>query len=673
MKTYSARKMASVPTDVLKEMLKGRFMLAFDDGEMEVGSFETIISSFGWEMHRKYPNTPMLKKHHARSVIGKGLLGSKTHLKLFGNIGWSVIDAYGNTPQLRDDIAREIYVCTNKLYNEMCTGLEEYVVSMDILHYFQVMDHPMVRETEAKLCDDPDSIDAHGKQISHALRVAPELMRNPISLAVRSGLVRESQAVQCLGVRGYAKDINGALFRKPILRGFCKGLRYFHDMLVESRSAAMSLFFQSAPLKNAEYFARKLQLLCQPVERLHPGDCSTQNYLHWHVRDEEPGQAGRPGRECDLDHLDGKYYLDEETNTLKAISPNDRHLIGRTLKMRFVMAGCAHPDPNGVCEVCFGKLSESIPLNTNLGQACASATTQQQSQLVLSNKHYIGSATVEGIVIEPEYQQYIGSSETGSAYLFKPFLKDKNPRLVIAASGATGMSDVQAVDDVRKLGITHVSEIDSISLIVTMMGQDIYVPINLNIARRKASMTYDMLAYIKHHGWDYNEKGNYIINLNNWDFEKQAFQLPLRDHSMFDYSKLITGIIESSKEKLKRRKKDNTSPESVLFELFDVINSRLNVNAALLDVIILGAMVRSVQDRDYRIPKAGTERDLGVTALTVPGRGAGPAMAYEDLRKTLLSCDSFLPGGRTHHPMDVFVCPQETVMHRRPDVFTAEK
>ena len=182
-------------------------------------------------------------------------------------------------------------------------------------------------------------------------------------------------------------------------------------------------------------------------------------------------------------------------------------------------------------------------------------------------------------------------------------------------------------------------------------------------------MTYDMLEHIKNTGWDFDEKGNYVVSLEGWDFNKSAFTLPMRDHNMSDYAKLITGIIESSKEKHKKRQKNQITPEQVFFELYDTLNSRLSVNAALVDVIILAAMVKSIDGKDYAIPKGDDIGEIGVTAMTIPNRSSGPAMAFEKHRDALMSTDSFNPEGRADHPMDVFICPQETVMHRRPDIF----
>lgn len=669
--TVSARKLLQHSTEQLGEVLKGAFNLQFDDGVIETNAFETYYSSIGWDMLRQYPDAPILKKHHLTYQLGEKLVGSDTHRTLFNSISWSVVDAYKERdPEIVEKMAEAIYIATNIMQNTMVVGLEKSAVSMDLLEYIEIMKHPEVMAVRQNMEPTSTSIDLLNKTISKVMHHDASIASNTICLSVRAKLVREAQMLQCLGVRGFTKEINSDVFKHPIMRGFTEGMRKFHDALIESRSASMSLFYSTAPLKLAEYFARKLQLLCMTVERLHKGDCGSTRYLNFLIRDKEPGTNGRPGRKCDLDILEGKYYLDEDSNTLKMIRKADKHLIGKQLKMRFAFMGCKHADKNGICETCYGGLAESVPKGSNIGHITSSASTQQSSQLILSTKHFLGSSVIELIEIAEEYRGFIKASSSGTEYMFCPELENLQAKFVVSSYAAKGMTDVRETENVRRLGITHVSDIESISIMtIDSFGEIVYTPIDLNIARRNASMTYDMLDHIKQVGWDFDEKGNYIVPLQGWDFSKSAFTLPMRDHNMSDYAKLITSIIESSKEKHKKRQKNQTTPEQVFFELYDTLNSRLSVNAALVDVIILAAMVRSIENKDYALPKGDDGGEIGVTALTIPNRSSGAAMAFEKHREVLMNTDSFNPEGRCDHLMDVFICPQETVMHRRPDIF----
>ena len=44
--------------------------------------------------------------------------------------------------------------------------------------------------------------------------------------------------------------------------------------------------FSKTPLQQAEVLWSPFQLMTQILKSLHMGDCGSQHYLHWHVRDE---------------------------------------------------------------------------------------------------------------------------------------------------------------------------------------------------------------------------------------------------------------------------------------------------------------------------------------------------------------------------------------------------
>ena len=92
----NARSLLAFDSIALWDILTGKFTLVFDDGELEVTARETLYSFYAWNLHREYPNTPLLKKHHVKTVIGDKRLGSNTHLELLGNCAWSVYDTYIN-------------------------------------------------------------------------------------------------------------------------------------------------------------------------------------------------------------------------------------------------------------------------------------------------------------------------------------------------------------------------------------------------------------------------------------------------------------------------------------------------------------------------------------------------------------------------------------------------
>lgn len=674
MERYLARRLLDFDIEQLWDFLDGEFILIFDDGEIQTNWKETLYSVYSWNFHRNYPATPMLMKHHLRTVLGNDRLGSDTHLQLLGNVMWSTYDEYvGNQRyknyqqtevQFRDGLAKVVYELTNLMYNDLSYRLEDMVVSLDITDFIEVVNHPAIKKANDSVVATQRSIDETYDVGRRTLLDGVSLPNNPISLAARSKLVNMNQVLQCIMPRGYLTDTDSHLFYQPVLRGYVHGMRKFHDSLIESRSAAKSLIFSKTPLQQAEYFSRRLQLMSQVVKNLHYGDCGTKHYTLWPVRGPrtENGELKRPG---DLKMLVGKKYIGED-GTLKTIRSSDKHLIGTTIKMRNVIH-CAHPDPYGVCSTCFGELSLSIPEGTNIGQMCCTSLAQKSSQNVLSVKHLDGSSVVDGIILEQEDRKYVKVAADDNSYMLADALKGSKVKMVIRAENAANITDVQEVQDVSTLNITRVSELADIGLIITTpKGVEFPVMINVSLGRRLASMTYEMLNHIRAKGWTIDDKsGNYIFDMDGWDWDKPFLTLPLKHFNMSDHSRDIAAMLESSVDKLQERDQNNASPDAALIELFDLVNDKLTVNVAVLDVVLYGSMIVSIEKGDYSLPKPWTGAGLGVMKLSMAYRSLASAMAYEGHRDIITDPLSYVMTNRIDHPMDGVLMPAEVIMPKR--------
>lgn len=665
-----ARTLLNYATDELWEILNGPLILVFDDGEIITNAKETLYSSYAWRFFKQFPDTPFLCKHHIQHTLGKSKLGSKTHLKFLGDVMWDVHEEYKTKTEevsLRDNLAKIVYQITNEMYSDLTYRVEEDVVSIDITDFIEIMEHDDIKPILTSLTPDQASIDRAYTALKAILMNETKLPHNPVVKAVQAGLVDINQVLQSLGPRGFLTDIDSVIFTTPVMRGYVQGLRSFHDSMVESRSSAKSLFFSKSPLEDAEYFSRKLQLLCQIVDTLHPGDCGSQHYLTWHMVGPMKDNEGAVTYKGDLPYLEGKYYLDVETKTLKSIKKADTHLYGQTIQIRSVVAGCDHPDPHGFCATCFGELALSVPANTNIGHMCSTSMTEKSSQSVLSVKHSDGSSVVSGIELAKEYWPFLRVTEDSYSYLLSPDLKGKPVRLVVRQEEASGLTDLTIVDDVNDLNITRVSSITEIAIKTAItipttgeiVEDAITIPVSLD--KRLASFTYEFLAYIKETGWHPDDKGNLGIDMRHWDVTKPMMTLPLKHFNMSDHSESIAKIIESRVDDLQDRSKIG-APVQTLYELYELVNSKLNVNIAVLETIIYAAMVVDATTNNYNLPKPWTGKALGVSSSTIPGRSLSAAMGYERHRDTIINPASFFNENRPSHPADVFLMPQEAIM-----------
>ena len=683
MMRVSARKLIPVQPDDLYDILTGEFTLVFDDGELQTNWKEVIYSSYVWELHRQYPGAPMLMRHHVGYILKGKRSGSGTHLALLGSAVWSIYDVLSEPMnedqklQFRYELAWHAYRITNTMYSELSYRSEPYVTSLDITDFIEILDQPEVVEAYAELRDIhskveqgtltpakiayENGIDKVNAVITKVLNDKKKIYHNPISKLTRSKLINHGQTLQCLGPRGFVTDLDSVQFKTPILRGFVQGFHKFYDSAIESRSAAKALIFSKTPLQDAEYFSRKLQFMVQAVENLHHVDCGTGRYLRWEVMGSRVDGTGM-SYDGDLKRLVGKNYVGPD-GKLRTIQANDTHLIGQKINLRAVQF-CQHPDPVGVCSVCYGQLSDSVPPESNLGHMNATFMTQKSSQSVLSVKHRDGSAAIESIVLADDDRRFLAAGPDGNSYLIAPSLKDAHIWIVIPKDKAQNITDVLEVDDVHKLKTSNITELDSIGLIVTTAKTTEEPEIEVSVTHRKASLTHAALAHIRRLGqegnWPIDEAGNYRFDMTGWDMSLPILELPLKHFNMSDHSKDIADILESSVEQMVARDRF-IQPETILRNLFDLVNSRLVVNLAVLEVVHYGVMIVSAERHDYSLPKPWTESGLGVRAKTMNYRSLSVTMAYQGHSDVFVSPDSYNLTNRPEHLFDAILCPREVI------------
>lgn len=660
LKRYAARTFLDYTPEDLWTRVTGTAIVVFDDGELEMGWTDIIYSRLVWEFHREFPRTPLLKEHAVTDVLDEERLSSGTHLEILGIVMWAVHTAYEHDASAGlDHLRRRTYQISNQMYNFFVKRCKAYCATVDYMDFVKTVLHPKLDAINCAIEPTMLSMDSAYKQATQLLKKDPDFDDNRIAQAVRSGIAKVGQVLQCVVAAGYRTDMSSMFFQRPITTNYTWGIRTLYDSMIESRSASKALISAKAPLQETEYFSRRLQLVTQNVMNLHKGDCGSDKYLAWKVRDREM-VGNQVMRDGDLKRLVGKFYLDEETNTLKVISADDTHLIGKVLKLRSVIAGCAHPDPNGICTTCFGELSLSVPERTNIGHMCCTSFAQKSSQSVLSVKHLDSASAIEAIILSSMDQDFLRAGADDSSFLLSPKIRDEDVYLIIPSDYAPNITDIYVAQDVEDLHLARVSELPNITVRVERQGdnppRERSVEVNLN--RRLASMTYPLLNHIRANGWTVDKKGNYVISMNGWNWTAPILELPLRHFNMSDHSREIARLLESnSKERQKRDKEVN--PDHLIIELFDLVNSKLSVNLAVLEVTLYGEMIVSMDDNDYSLPKPWTRRAMGTLEDKMGMGSLSVEMAYEGHRAAFMSPINYTHHNRPDHLMDRLIMPAE--------------
>lgn len=635
-----ARTLANLSVEEIWSLKDGELSLRFDDGTLKVDSRRVIFSWYSWEYHRRFPKTPLLKKHCFQDKH----LGSGSHLKLVTRAMWDCYDTYQKNGVDIEVLNKMAYDITNAIYNDFTRNCEAYVTSISALDFLEVIDHPIVKEVNETVGQIKDSSE-HGVENAYArikkvLMDPKELPENGVAKAAKSGLVSMGQILQCVGPRGYATDIDSNIFKNPILTGFFEGMRSLEDSMKESRSAAKALFFTKDPMQKSEYFNRNLQLSAATLSNLHRGDCGSTHLIPFTVN------AG------DIDPaLLGIYYKNPK-GKLEMITRAHHFLIGKTIMIRSVF-GCLHPDPYGICSTCFGDLALSIPKNTNLGHFCSAVLQGDIGQRILSTKHEDQSSTVETKPLDNYTKQYVRMFDDDNSLGLATRLDGAKIKLLLPPEGAKNLYDVTHVENVRSLVIFRITDISELEITINhKKGKEEIAVINLSNGPRNVSFTHDALDFIKKKGWKLTSEGNYEIDLNGWDITKPMFELPLKHHNMVDYMKTIEKVIKGTGDKETKTFVDYEDPGAALSAFHELISSKMDISLSHLQVVMLTTMAADPEADDYRIPKPGFTGKFAAYKDYMAMRSLSPMMAFQRQAPTIQSIKSYNVKVRLKHPLD---------------------
>lgn len=648
--------------------------IEFDDGILVTNTRRTIVSWFCWELHRKFPLTPIYIRHH----VGNGFFTAQSTLIAMSNIMRDLHYAYFDENAIdhqdqaydREGAWKVIAQVQNEIYNHLSIELEEWHTSTNAFHLLEIYNYPPMKEIRDALRPNQLSITRSYERSSEILMKDPALLHNPIIRGLRSKQIKLTQMLQILVCRGYLTDIDSIIFRKPIIVGFFEGLTTLHDIMIESCSAKKALISTKKPLRIVEYFNRKMQLSTVVVHTLVWRDCKSERYANIHV---DPGM---------FRSLEGKFYL-ENNGKLVAITEHDRHLIGRTLPVRSSMF-CNYRGDGAVCRVCYGENAWSIPNKTNVGHVCATEMCHEGSQLVLSTKHYDGSSVVDEILITEHDADYItvalpsmenaeSEATDSSAIKFNRRLEKMEPRLILESrarppvDNASGLPSITEHTAIEHLSIHRITSFREVQIQVTNLRGEVYnAHVSVSQGARLGALSKPMLRYIQRHGYTVMEDGRFMVDLKDWNFDEIVFSLPMRHSNMLDYMSEIEHFIRSPSKKddqrvsTVRKLKSYTDPVEALVDFHELVSSKLNVSICHLEVILLSLMRPADDPDDYCLPSIDRESVFEEHGVLMAKRSAGGLLAYERQPDVIDDTDSYTIKRRPPHVLDPFVHVDET-------------
>lgn len=640
---FNANELFNLSVEEIWALEESQITVVCVDGEVLTHTRAVILSWYTTVYNRVY-GSPIKCSYilGANRIIKKG-----TVLRLMEGNLFDTYEYLNRTVHI-EDLCLLTYRTINQIYNGFTDLLSSYVSSISIFDFIQVVEQPEIKQANENLLPTQASINNAYDVIDSVLRDpnSPTLKNNEIYKNYISSMVNPGQVRQCVGPRGYLTDIDSSIFKYPVLVSYTKGISILADSMKESRSAAKSVIFNRIKISVTEYFNRELQLFNSIITGIAEGDCGTSGYLEFKVKPE------------DLNTINGKYHILND-GTLELVTPDSKHLIDQTIKIRSTMH-CRETDQYKVCSTCFGTLSLSIPDNTNLGYVSSGILGEKGSQNVMGTKHLDGSSKTDDFEISVLDKRFIKleNKRIDDVIVNVIRLLEESPgtRLIISARDAGRLSEVE-YKEVENLNASTVTEIRNIQLL-KQTPEGFVETINISVSGgvRVGWLSPDFLKFIKTVGYSITESGNYEIPLKGWAKTKPFIILPMKQTDTAKYVRDIKSYVMTCGKKTARSK--GPSNDELLLGLYKLITSKLPVNLAHIEIIMLAELVTSLDPHNHNIP---TDREQGVVGTyreSMKYRSMGTAMGYQGQYKILTRPESFNVRDRPDSIFDPFILPE---------------
>lgn len=646
----------------LLEGLKTDLNIEFEDGVIKTLPYkEIIILRYFMQLHSMYPEIKITSKYVLSNLYTNGLFTGKALSSWCEIFLEDFIVNVVKPKQNRDlliPVYKELWNIFNTVYNEVIYSKNEYAGSLNIedLLEIQMDDRLLQSMRDVSNKQTPESVDNTYKVLDDIIRNKEEIKNNQIVKGYISKSLNVNQVKQLLASRGYVTEIDNHIFKYPIASSYTLGMQTIYDMAIESRSGAKALFVSNKAIQTSEYFARELQLVTMIVEKLVDGDCGTTEYMDWYM------DPGLNGKKADIDNMLGIEFINPETGKKDNLRLEHAPIVnGKRIKIRTALQ-CKHKDPRCVCTACFGDLSYAIPsTQTNIGQYCSTEMTEQASQGILSTKHLVNSASSADIALCKIGERFF-TIKKGTMYAFKPTLASTigEYKLVIDQESGFGIKDLNPSVDVNKLNPQRVSRIESIFIVHTDKNGNVEKwPITIKEGNKFGYFTLEFLDYIIKNSFTLDNMDNYTIDLKGWDVKHPIIAMPDIE---YDFLTLVNQI-----NSMFKHMETNTigigfeTPESLLQKLFDKVNYKLNMNLAMLALIVYAFTVKDPDKGDFSLGRNVKNPKLAKLGAIIKNRSLGAAYGWEEVPNTVLSPRSFNGNNAVEHPMDVLFAPNEVI------------
>ena len=372
------------------------------------------------------------------------------------------------------------------------------------------------------------------------------------------------------------------------------------------------------------------------INHLVPGDCGSTEYTTLTVPPDDDGRKM-------LRSLAG-LYLRTADDKLVEIFPHMEHLLGKTIEFRTSL-NCRHAKNQGVCETCYGATSYAIPYDTNPGHVSCTAMCKDISQLIISTKHLDFIVHRFMVILRGKDTMYLRTDKSSHENIYlKPQPKGNSIVMRFLTDEAKRLVDIKYVTKMSNLPITRVSALSTVEFWVRDENSGLIDGSEVDLVKSatKASLSEEMLTYLREHGWRVEGNRTYV-ELNDWNYNHPIFTYPLKHESMSEYGKRVETFIRSGGktdddddlEVESSTRRNNTTltaysdPNAALMDAYTLISDKLkDIHMGHIATILLASRVNEAMSGDWSMPSSIHRGEFKMHDEIIRHRSLSVAMLY---------------------------------------------
>lgn len=650
--------------------LKCPYNVRFSDKTVLIPAKELIVNRIIWEVFNKLDIKMFPSKHNIQNFYTDGLFHSSSIREMLEGMFREVVEIYVIPTNDRSILNTEFYKTLPQVYgdiNELIVHNNiEYISSINILDFLEIQFKPRLMESiqEAVKHKEPTYISETYKVLDDIMHHDEDIMNNPLRLGYVTKNFRIPQLQQMLACIGFGSEVNNVIFSFPITSTYVLGLDNAYEVGVTARDAIKACAALSDEIRTSEYTSRTLQMVTSNFMNVVDGDCHSTDYYEWYIEDSDKK----------LKEVVGKFYLNEETNTIEEIKYTDKHLRGKVVKLRHVN-GCKHKSPRHCCFVCYGTSGVNYPYLSRIGHANAAEAMQIHSQKTISTKHHVGTsnflayqlpAGMEKIfkVFKNKSENRIENTKVG---IREDFIK-KNYRYTmhIDKDYMKGIKDLATVTNIDNINPSSITAIDEFYITITnpkdesSVYEDVRIGMNVsskNSSKRRINSGFlrtDFLKYMINDGvnrrYFMDNSGKYVVDITEWDFKEPIFEFKLVQVNSNNFTKDLRELIG-------RLDPVDADMGTTISMFSNILNDGYDIPFNVTEVMVASFVVKDPEHGDYSCGR-GISHEVANLNTIMKNWSLGGVYGFE---RQISYIFDYVMFGRNlnNHLLDGLLCPQE--------------